>query len=175
MKQHYVELNQTIDTVAALYSISSPDLIALNPILNERQIETGMTLMVPGEYPNVFERAFVNAYEHMAASIHNDNVKKGFWPLGGRSNGLDKAVEGERNVGEMIALVHSELSEALEAHRKNLTDNKLPQYHGTTVEFADAIIRLMDLGYGMGLPVAQAIIDKLAYNRTRPFKHGVAY
>ncbi len=50
----------------------------------------------------------------------------------------------ERNFGEMIALAHSELSEALEADRKDLMDDKLPQYHGTYVELIDAIIRQLD-------------------------------
>lgn len=50
----------------------------------------------------------------------------------------------ERNFGEMIALAHSELSEALEADRKDLMDDKLPQYHGTYVELIDAIIRELD-------------------------------
>lgn len=51
----------------------------------------------------------------------------------------------DRNVGEMIALMHSELSEALEAHRKNLMDDKLPHFHGIDVELIDCIIRAMDL------------------------------
>jgi len=51
----------------------------------------------------------------------------------------------DRNVGEMIALMHSELSEALEAHRKNLKDDHLPEFDGVDVELVDCIIRAMDL------------------------------
>lgn len=51
----------------------------------------------------------------------------------------------DRNVGEMIALMHSELSEALEAHRKNLMDDKLVHFHGIDVELIDCIIRACDL------------------------------
>lgn len=50
----------------------------------------------------------------------------------------------DRNVGEMLMLMTSELSEALEAHRKNLQDDKLPQYHGVDVELVDCVIRAMD-------------------------------
>jgi hypothetical protein len=125
--------------------------------------------------PSSLERDFISAYNMMATVIHEDNARKGFWPKGGRINGLPAAVEGERNVGEMLMLAVTELSEALEAHRKNLMDDKLPHHKGMTVEIADAIIRLMDTGYGLGLPVAEALIEKLAYNRTRPFKHGKAY
>lgn len=121
------------------------------------------------------EEQFVAPYNALAESIHTDNVLKGFWPKGGRTARPEGADPNERNFGEMLALVHSELSEALEAHRKNLMDDKLPHHKGTTVELADAIIRIMDLGYGLGLPVAEAIAEKLAYNRTRPFKHGRAY
>lgn len=120
------------------------------------------------------EQEFITAYNALATTIHEDNARKGFWPNGGRINGAPSA-KNERNVGEMLMLAVSELSEALEAHRKNLADDKLPHYDGITVEIADCIIRLMDTGYGLGLPVAEALIEKLAYNRTRPFKHGKAY
>lgn len=63
----------------------------------------------------------------------------------------------DRNVGEMIALMHSELSEALEAHRKNLMDDKLPQFHGIDVELVDCIIRACDL---LGQRYQQRVIDK---------------
>jgi len=49
----------------------------------------------------------------------------------------------DRNFGEVVALMHSELSEALEAHRKGLMDDKLPHRSGVEVEFADCIIRIL--------------------------------
>lgn len=51
----------------------------------------------------------------------------------------------DRNVGEMLMLCTSELAEALEAHRKNLMDDKLPHMHGIDVELVDCVIRCMDL------------------------------
>jgi hypothetical protein len=51
----------------------------------------------------------------------------------------------ERNVGEMLMLAVSELAEGMEAHRKNLQDEHLPQYHGLDVELVDSIIRSFDL------------------------------
>lgn len=109
--------------------------------------------------------AFMAGYEMLAAVVHKDNVAKGFWPE-------DKT---SRNVGEALMLAVSELAEGMEAHRKDLNDDHLPQYKGLPVEIADAIIRLMDLGTGFGLPVARAVVDKLEYNRKRPFKHGKKY
>jgi hypothetical protein len=73
----------------------------------------------------------------------------------------------ERNVGEVIALMHSELSEALEADRKGLMDDKLPHRKGIEVEFADCIIRILDTAAAMGLDIAGAIIEKNRYNKTR--------
>ena len=73
----------------------------------------------------------------------------------------------DRNVGEMIALCHYELSEALEGHRKGLKDDKLPEFDMLTVELADTIIRVLDLAGGLKLPLAEALWRKLHYNDTR--------
>ncbi|MNL42083.1 hypothetical protein D3C87_1645200 [compost metagenome] len=70
-------------------------------------------------------------------------------------------------VGTKIALMHSELSEALEGHRKALMDDKLPHLPMIAVEFADAIIRILDTAGAMGLDVPRALAEKLAYNATR--------
>jgi NTP pyrophosphatase (non-canonical NTP hydrolase) len=73
----------------------------------------------------------------------------------------------ERNFGEIIALMHSELSEALEAHRKNLMDSKLYHRSGIEVEFADLIIRVFETCHKMNLDLAGAIIEKNRYNMNR--------
>lgn len=73
----------------------------------------------------------------------------------------------ERNFGEVVALMHSELSEALEADRKGLMDDKLPHRDGREVEFADCIIRILDTAAALGLDVAGAMIEKNRYNQSR--------
>lgn len=73
----------------------------------------------------------------------------------------------ERNFGEVVALMHSELSEALEADRKGLMDDKLPHRDGREVEFADTIIRILDTGRALGLDVPGAFIEKNRYNQKR--------
>lgn len=73
----------------------------------------------------------------------------------------------ERNFGEVVALMHSELSEALEADRKSLMDEKLPHRDGREVEFADCIIRILDTAAALGLDIAGAFIEKNRYNQTR--------
>jgi hypothetical protein len=73
----------------------------------------------------------------------------------------------ERNFAEVIALMHSELSEALDADRKGLMDDKLPHRDGREVEFADCILRILDTAEDLGLDVASAIIEKNRYNIER--------
>lgn len=73
----------------------------------------------------------------------------------------------ERNFGEVVALMHSELSEALEADRKGLMDDKLPHRPGQEVEFADCVIRIMDTCAARGYDLAGAIIEKNRFNKER--------
>lgn len=73
----------------------------------------------------------------------------------------------KRNNGELIALIHSELSEALEADRKGLMDDKLPHRAGLEVELADAVIRIFDMAGGLGLDLGNALAEKLVYNAQR--------
>jgi hypothetical protein len=73
----------------------------------------------------------------------------------------------QRNVGEMLCLVHSEISEALEGHRKGLMDDKLKHRPMLEVELADAVIRIADISAGLGLDLAGAVIEKCQYNATR--------
>src|SRR5690349_15350685 len=73
----------------------------------------------------------------------------------------------ERNKGEMIALVHSELSEAMEGERKGLMDDHLPTRPMAEVEMADGVIRIMDYCGRWNYDIGGAIIEKIEYNRKR--------
>lgn len=73
----------------------------------------------------------------------------------------------KRPVPELLCLIHSELSEALEGFRKNLMDDHLPDRKMLEVELADAVIRIFDMAGGYDLDVAGAIMDKLEYNDKR--------
>lgn len=95
----------------------------------------------------------------LAVFIHHLNKK--WW------TDLETGEPLHRNVGEMLMLMVSELSEAMEGHRKNLMDDHLPDRKMIEVEMADSIIRHLDFCAGMGLDIGGALVDKLCYNEVR--------
>ncbi len=68
---------------------------------------------------------------------------------------------------EKIAMVHSELSEALEAMRKDLMDDKIKNRKGAEVELADAVVRILDIAEFFDLDIASAMLEKMDYNDKR--------
>ncbi len=88
----------------------------------------------------------------MATLCHNIAVEKGFW---------DK----ERNMGEALMLIVTELAEAMEAHR-------VQDHENFREEIADTFIRLFDLCGGLKIDIEGEISKKSAKNKNRPYKHG---
>jgi NTP pyrophosphatase (non-canonical NTP hydrolase) len=87
-----------------------------------------------------------------ARLIHENAREHGFW-------------DEERNFGEALALIHSEVSEALEAYREG-DDIAMGE------ELADIVIRTLDLAEGLGYNIEAEIRQKMEYNKTRPRMHG---
>lgn len=75
---------------------------------------------------------------------------------------------GKAMVAQKLCLIHSEISEAMEGHRKGLMDDKLPHRPMIEVELADAVIRIADLAGALGLDLGGAIAEKIAFNAQRP-------
>jgi len=107
-------------------------------------------------FATISDESFINS---LAADVHRANHK--WWV------DLHTGEPLNRNAGELIALIHSELSEALEGVRKNLMDDKLPHRKMEEVEMADALIRILDYCAGRGLDIGAAYVEKMAYNASR--------
>lgn len=74
---------------------------------------------------------------------------------------------GQVNIPEKLMLIVSEVAEAMEGVRKDLNDDKLPHRKMLEVELSDALIRIFDLAGFLGLDLAGATIEKLAFNQQR--------
>lgn len=135
------------------------------------------------------KQAQVKSINELVQEAHQNAISKGWW-------------EEDRSFGELIALMHSELSEALEDHRNHkgmnevwyeypngriyevpekdilidlntgLTKSTLGKPCGIPSELADVVIRVFDACGRHGIDLEQAIAEKMAYNATRPHKHG---
>lgn len=121
----------------------------------------------------------------LAEEVHENAKSKGFY-------------EAPKNIGEMLCLIHSEVSEALEADRKGKyadlkkfdLDRQSTPFHENAAtrdafkdhvkdtfedELADVMIRVMDLAAYKGIDLEKHITLKMAYNSTRDKKHGKKY
>lgn len=100
---------------------------------------------------------------NLARCCYENAAAHGFWP------------DHPRNKGEMIALLHSELSEMLEGVRKPGKDEHCPEYTKEEIEMADLLIRALDYSYGHGLRLVPALRAKFEFNEGRPHLHGKGF
>jgi len=100
------------------------------------------------------------AIDNFVTLAHAESFKAGWWK--------DADLTDKHTVPAKLCLIHSEISEAMEGHRKNLMDDKLPHRPMIEVELADAMIRIADLAGALELDLGGAIQEKMAFNSRRP-------
>ena len=128
--------------------------------------------------PTNFQAEIAQAGNLLQSICHGASKSAGWWTH--RATGLDliqvvnspvselqKLLAGAL-VAQKLCLSHSEISDAMEGHRKGLMDDKLPHRPMIEVEIADAMIRLADLAGALGLDLGGAIAEKMAFNAVRP-------
>lgn len=110
------------------------------------------------------EEPIRDGINRLVAAAHGDSCHAGWWHdlKTGEFLGYRPHI-----IGEKIALIHSEISEAMEGHRKNLMDDKLPHRKMIEVELADALIRIGDLAGVLNLDLGSAVVEKMNYNSVR--------
>lgn len=106
----------------------------------------------------------LNSASILTAMCHSQAFSAGWWknPTTGedpRSNPLC--------FSNKLALIHSEISEALEGDRKSKMDDHLTHRQAREVELADAVIRIFDLAGAYSMDLGGAIAEKLQYNAQR--------
>ena len=99
-----------------------------------------------------------------AQEVHENAIAHGWW-------------DEKRSFPEIIALIHSEVSEALEEYRMGFDPDliypgKDGKPEGLPVELADAILRILDYCACVGIDIEEALKLKHAYYKERPYRHG---
>ncbi len=111
-------------------------------------------------------------------AVYATAKEHGWWDL----EPVVQGIEGfaiKPNIPEKLALIHSEISEALEEYRTDEMGVRYSQADGFSnkpegfpIELADAIIRILDLCGYLNIDIEEAVRVKAEYNRTRPYRHG---
>lgn len=106
----------------------------------------------------------IESVKSLASECHARSLSAGWWHHHETNQPLELTPE---RFAQKLCLIHSEISEAMEGHRKGLMDDKLPHREMPEVELADAVIRIFDLAGRAGYDIIGAMVEKMEYNASR--------
>ena len=106
------------------------------------------------------EFAAIVTLDTLVLKAHTTATQHGWW-------------DDDRSIGEALLKVMVEVAEAVQAlEQGNPPDKHLPDFDSLTIELADTVIRILDLAGRLNLPLGAAIVAKMAFNESRPYRHG---
>jgi len=113
------------------------------------------------------DMVFCDMLRQLCKDACEDEARRGFHQ--------DRALNIKRHDASLLALVHSEVSEALEAMRVGDPpgpDKHTPEFNCLEAELADVVLRTMVLAHLKGVRLGEAMLAKMEYNRSREPMHG---
>jgi len=117
---------------------------------------------VPQKERPIHDPEFIDSFNRVAEQVHETHVSQGFWKQGSK-----------RDPAGMITHIHSELTEVFECLRAgNPPDKNISDMSGVEVQLSDVIGMIMDMAQGYGLNVAEALLKKQEFNKSRKILHG---
>lgn len=135
-----------------------------------------------------FEQKLCAVFGDLSEAAFNNSATHGFWDdynsiLLLIDSSTDVTMDEGRRLADKylvdtklskLALMLSELGEAVEGVRKPGFDEHCTIFSNEAIELADIIIRIMDYCGKFSIPIGEAVVAKMAYNATRPYKHNKA-
>jgi NTP pyrophosphatase (non-canonical NTP hydrolase) len=185
------ELNEVVSRFNTGVAISREEIETLvrevtdqvEKILNlERQLQDAEDIYnraneryakVSEEFGPMNERGFPQTLRQWAEYVWEQNEYLGWHD--GRDR-IDSFKDDALAICMKIANIHAELSEALEEVREGQLEiyyhDDNPKPEGFGIELVDAIIRIMDLAQSLGVDLQECFERKMAFNKTRGYRHG---
>lgn len=120
--------------------------------------------------------SLISALNSLSRLCHEASYRAGWWNCPDTGIPLTEGLSSlaDLTIATKFALIHSEVSEAMEGYRTDAQDEKLPKRKAVEVELADVLVRVFDLAGALKLDLGGALFEKMAYNAQRADHKGEA-